>query len=105
MLTPDENIVDLDFDVVWQVNPARAQDFVFNLQNPQGTIKSVAESAMREVIGRRNIQAILLSGLLYELSLFFAAPSADARYSEWLVATTLIAVVLLVARRARAAPQ
>ena len=59
MLTGDENIVDIDFDVVWQVNPARAQDFVFNLQNPQGTIKAVAESAMREVIGRRNIQAIL----------------------------------------------
>ena len=59
MLTGDENIVDIDFDVVWQVNPARAQDYVFNLQNPQGTIKSVAESAMREVIGRRKIQAIL----------------------------------------------
>ncbi|MBF9233554.1 FtsH protease activity modulator HflK [Microvirga alba] len=59
MLTGDENIVDIDYDVVWQVNAARAQDFVFNLQNPQGTIKSVAESAMREVIGRRNIQAIL----------------------------------------------
>jgi membrane protease subunit HflK len=59
MLTADENIIDIDFDVVWQVNPARAQDFVFNLQNPQGTIKSVAESAMREVVGRRNIQAIL----------------------------------------------
>jgi membrane protease subunit HflK len=59
MLTGDENIVDIDFDAVWQVNAARAQDFVFNLQNPQGTIKSVAESAMREVVGRRNIQAIL----------------------------------------------
>lgn len=59
MLTGDENIVDIDFDVVWQVNAARAQDFVFNLQNPQGTIKSVTESAMREVVGRRNIQAIL----------------------------------------------
>jgi len=59
MLTADENIVDIDFDAVWQVNPARPQDFVFNLQNPEGTIKSVAESAMREVIGRRNIQAIL----------------------------------------------
>jgi modulator of FtsH protease HflK len=59
MLTADENIIDIDFDVVWQVNPARAQDFVFNLQNPQGTIKAVAESAMREVVGRRNIQAIL----------------------------------------------
>jgi membrane protease subunit HflK len=59
MLTGDENIIDIDFDAVWQVNAARAQDFVFNLQNPQGTIKSVAESAMREVVGRRNIQAIL----------------------------------------------
>ena len=59
MLTADENIVDIDFDAVWQVNPARPQDFVFNLQNPEGTIKAVAESAMREVIGRRNIQAIL----------------------------------------------
>jgi membrane protease subunit HflK len=59
MLTGDENIVDIDFDVQWSVNPARAQDFVFNIQNPEGTIKAVAESAMREVIGRRQIQAIL----------------------------------------------
>jgi membrane protease subunit HflK len=59
MLTADENIVDIDFDVQWRVNPARAQDYVFNLQNPDGTIKAVAESAMREVIGRRNIQAVL----------------------------------------------
>ena len=35
MLTADENIVDIDFDAVWQVNPARAQDYVFNLQNPR----------------------------------------------------------------------
>jgi membrane protease subunit HflK len=59
MLTADENIVDIDFDVQWRINAARAQDYVFNLQNPEGTIKAVAESAMREVIGRRNIQAIL----------------------------------------------
>jgi membrane protease subunit HflK len=59
MLTGDENIVDIDFDVQWRINPARAQDFVFNLQNPEGTIKAVAESAMREVMGRRNIQAVL----------------------------------------------
>lgn len=59
MLTADENIVDITFDAVWQVNPARPQDFVFNLQNPEGTVKAVAESAMREVIGRRNIQTIL----------------------------------------------
>ena len=59
MLTGDENIVDLDFEVQWRVNPLKASDFVFNLQNPEGTIKAISESAMREVIGRRNIQAIL----------------------------------------------
>ena len=36
-----------------------AKNYVFNLQNPEGTIKAVAESAMREVMGRRNIQAVL----------------------------------------------
>ncbi|MDR7038249.1 MULTISPECIES: FtsH protease activity modulator HflK [Methylobacterium] len=59
MLTGDENIVDLDFEVQWRVNPLKASDYVFNLQNPEGTIKAISESAMREVIGRRNIQAIL----------------------------------------------
>jgi modulator of FtsH protease HflK len=59
MLTGDENIIDIDFDVQWQINPARAEDFIFNIQNPEGSIKAVAESAMREVIGRRNIQAVL----------------------------------------------
>ncbi len=59
MLTGDGNIVDIDFDVQWQIDAARAENYVFNLQNPDGTIKSVAESAMREVIGRRQIQNIL----------------------------------------------
>jgi membrane protease subunit HflK len=59
MLTGDGNIVDIDFDALWRVDPARAQNYEFNLQNPQGTVKAVAESAMREVIGRREIQAIL----------------------------------------------
>jgi membrane protease subunit HflK len=59
MLTGDENIVDLDFEVQWRVNPLKASDYVFNLENPEGTIKAIAESAMREVVGRRNIQPIL----------------------------------------------
>jgi membrane protease subunit HflK len=59
MLTADGNIVDIDFDVQWQIDAARAENYIFNLQNPDGTIKSVAESAMREVIGRRQIQNIL----------------------------------------------
>ncbi len=57
MLTGDENIVDVDFTVLWIVN--NAANFLFNVQNPEGTIKAVAESAMREVIGRSLIQPIL----------------------------------------------
>jgi membrane protease subunit HflK len=59
MLTGDGNIIDIDFDALWRVDPSRANNYVFNLQNPEGTIKAVAESAMREVIGRRQIQAVL----------------------------------------------
>jgi membrane protease subunit HflK len=59
MLTGDDNIVDIDFSVQWQVDPARPQDYAFNIEDPEGTIRAVAESVMREVIGKRNIQAIL----------------------------------------------
>jgi membrane protease subunit HflK len=57
MLTGDENIVDVDFAVFWKVN--NASDYLFNVQNVEGTIKAVAESAMREVIGRSQIQPVL----------------------------------------------
>jgi membrane protease subunit HflK len=59
MLTGDENIVDVDFTVLWRIKPDGVGDFLFNIQNPEGTVKAVAESAMREVIGRSNIQPIL----------------------------------------------
>lgn len=59
MLTGDENIVDIDFAVQWQINPARAADYVFNIQAPEASVKAVAEASMREVVGRRNIQQIL----------------------------------------------
>jgi membrane protease subunit HflK len=59
MLTGDENIVDIDFTLQWQVDPAKVTDFVFNIANPDGTVRVAAESAMREVVGRRNIQTIL----------------------------------------------
>jgi len=60
MLTGDENIVDVDFAVFWQVKPlGGAADYQFNIQNPEGTVKAVAESAMREVIGHSDIQPIL----------------------------------------------
>ena len=59
MLTGDENIVDVDFSVFWRIKPNGVGEYLFNIQNPEGTVKAVAESAMREVVGRSNIQPIL----------------------------------------------
>jgi membrane protease subunit HflK len=59
MLTGDENIVDVDFSVFWLIKPGGAGDYLFNIQQPEGTVKAVAESAMREIVGRSNIQPIL----------------------------------------------
>jgi membrane protease subunit HflK len=47
--------------VLWRIKPNGAGDYLFNIQNPEGTVKAVAESAMREVIGRSEIQPILTS--------------------------------------------
>ena len=57
MLTGDENIVDVDFVVFWRIK--NAGNFLFNIQNPANTVKEVAESAMREVVGESDIQPIL----------------------------------------------
>ena len=59
MLTGDRNIIDVNFSVLWRVKPNSVGDYLFNVQNPEGTVKGVAESAMREVIGRNNFQSIL----------------------------------------------
>ena len=59
MLTGDENIVDVDFAVQWRIKPDGLGDYLFNIQAPEGTVKAVAESAMREVIGRSNLGPIL----------------------------------------------
>lgn len=64
MLTGDENIVDVDFSVLWLVDARRPQDFVFNLRDPAGTVKAVAESAMREIVGKREIQPVLTGARL-----------------------------------------
>ena len=59
MLTGDENIVDVDFSVFWLVKPNGAADYLFNIQQPEGTVQAVAESAMREIIGRSELEPIL----------------------------------------------
>jgi membrane protease subunit HflK len=59
MLTGDQNIADVKFVVIWQIDPSRPEDFAFNVANPRDTVKAVAESAMREVVGRTEIQKLL----------------------------------------------
>lgn len=57
MLTGDANIVDLDFVVQWKISDAK--QYLFNIRDVEGTLKRVAESAMREVIGQNQLQDII----------------------------------------------
>lgn len=57
MLTGDENIIDIDFTVMWVIKDAG--NFLFKIREPELTVKMAAESAMREVIGRTDIQPAL----------------------------------------------
>ncbi len=64
MLTGDENIVDIDFILQWRIGTEdeNAANFLFNIKGQADTVKSVAESAMREVVGRRPIDDALTDG-------------------------------------------
>ena len=55
MLTGDENIVDINFTVFYLIKSA--QDYLFSIRDPDGTVKVAAESAMREVIGHTEIDS------------------------------------------------
>ena len=57
MLTGDENLVDVDFKVQWSIKDPK--DYLFNIQKQEETVKAVAESAMREAVGKNNISRIL----------------------------------------------
>jgi membrane protease subunit HflK len=60
MLTGDENIVDINASVFWRISNASA--YAFNTRNPAYTVKSAAESMLRQVVGRTNIQSALTEG-------------------------------------------
>ena len=60
MLTGDENIVNIDFSVFWLIKDAGK--FLFEIQDPEGTVKAAAETAMREVIAKSKIQPVLTEG-------------------------------------------
>ncbi len=60
MITGDENIVDVDFVVFWKI--ADAPNYLFNIRNPDETIKMAAESVMRDIVGQTAIQSALTGG-------------------------------------------
>jgi membrane protease subunit HflK len=62
MLTRDENIVSVGFTVAWSIRPDRPQDFLFNIADQQGAVRAVAESAMREVVGRNTAEDVITRG-------------------------------------------
>jgi membrane protease subunit HflK len=60
MLTGDSNIVDMEFTIQWRVNdPVK---FLFNLRDPDVTLRIAAESVMREVMGQNEIMSAIGSG-------------------------------------------
>lgn len=60
MLTSDQNIIDVDFVVQWQIK--KAEDYLFNIRDPEGTIKIAAESALREIIGQTPLEQAYTQG-------------------------------------------
>lgn len=60
MLTGDENIIDINFVVLWRIN--NAKDFLYSIRDPEDTVRLIASSAMREVIGQTKIQSALTEG-------------------------------------------
>ncbi|MEL6244726.1 MAG: FtsH protease activity modulator HflK [Pseudomonadota bacterium] len=59
MLTEDENIADIQFSVFWKVKTDAPQDFILNVKEPQATVRMVAESVMREVVGKSQLQSVI----------------------------------------------
>lgn len=57
MLTGDENIADIDFEVQWRIG--NVKDYLFNIKNPRRTIRSATESVMREIVANRQIDDVL----------------------------------------------
>ena len=60
MLTADKNILGVPFSVFWRINDP--QNFLFNVADPERTIRSISQSAMREVVGQTRAQQILTTG-------------------------------------------
>ena len=66
MITGDQNIVDLNFTVYWQIKDQNgAKKYLFNIKSPEEVIKAAAESSMREVMGQTSLQDVLTNKKQY----------------------------------------
>jgi modulator of FtsH protease HflK len=59
MLTQDENIVDIQFSVFWKIDTQNPENYLLNVRDPDLTVAQVAESVMREVVGKTSLQGII----------------------------------------------
>jgi membrane protease subunit HflK len=97
MLTRDDNIVDVQFSVAWKIaDPAK---FVFTVRDPQASIKAVAESAMREVVGKTDLTDIItkLRGQVQRNSVELMQKTLDA----WGAGITVVEVQIRSAQPPR----
>ncbi len=60
MLTKDENIIDIQFAVQYQVKDAA--DFLFQVRDPELTLRQATESAVREIVGKSNMDFVITEG-------------------------------------------
>ena len=59
MLTQDESIADIRFSVFWKVKTESPQEYILNVKDPEGTVRLVSESVMREVVGKSDLQLLI----------------------------------------------
>ena len=62
MLTGDENIINVQFNIQYQIKPDGAVDYLFNVIQPDQVVKRAAEASMREVIGKTTLDSALTGG-------------------------------------------
>lgn len=62
MLTKDENIIKIEAVVLWRIRPEQVQQFLFEIQEPEDSVKKAVESAIREIIGQSEFQAATTAG-------------------------------------------
>jgi membrane protease subunit HflK len=58
MLTKDENIIDIKATVLWRVRPEQVQQYLFEIKDPEDSVKNAVEAAIREIIGQSEFQPL-----------------------------------------------